>query len=80
MNLQLLKGTYSKQESLNLLTKLFDVKIKFQEDKIKSSDNEEDIKMRESRIKELQKNLYEARIHIEKYDSPYISLHSEISV
>lgn len=79
MNLQLLKGTYSKQESLNLLTKLIDVKIKFQEDKINSSDNEEDIKMRETRIKELQKNLYEARIYIEKMDSD-ISLHSEINL
>lgn len=79
MNLQLLKGNYSKQDSMNLLTKLFDIKIKFQEDKIKSSDNEEDIKMRENRIKELQKNLYEARLYIEKQSST-ISINSEINL
>ena len=42
------------------------VKIKFQEGKIERTDSEEDVKMRENRIKSLQKDLYEARQFIEQ--------------
>lgn len=74
---QLVKGSFSKEEALSLITKLVDVKVKFHEDKINQSQNEEDIKMRETRIKQLQMNLYETRKHIEQQKGR-IELNSEI--
>ncbi len=65
MNLQLLKGTFSSKEGIDLITQLAHVKIKYHENKIKDTENIEDIKMRESRIKQIQKDLFEARKHIE---------------
>ncbi|MDX5321210.1 MAG: hypothetical protein LPK45_08840 [Bacteroidota bacterium] len=59
--MQLIKGQYNAQDALHILTQMVHVKIKFHESKIESSDNEEDIKMRESRIKQLQEDLYEFR-------------------
>ncbi|MFN5183392.1 MAG: hypothetical protein ACK5D5_10270 [Bacteroidota bacterium] len=61
MNLQLLKGHFSQAEALDILTQLIHVKIKFHENKIEKSHNEEDIKMREGRIKQLQQQFYEAK-------------------
>lgn len=78
-NFQLLKGSFTKAEALSIITKMVDIKIKFHEDKIHNSLNEEDIKMRENRIKQLQKNLYEARLHIEK-KTKKIELNSEIDL
>ena len=54
MELQLLNDTFSANESIEILNQLFQVKIKFHEDKIKISQNEEDVKMRERKIKFLQ--------------------------
>lgn len=76
---QILRGTFSKEEALGLLTKMVDVKIKHHENKIQHSDNEEDIKMRESRIKQLQKDLYEARKAID-HRRDNIELNAEISL
>jgi len=53
MNIKLLNGNFSKQDAMELITKFIQVKISFHESKIKQSHNEEDIKMRESRIKQL---------------------------
>ncbi len=61
MNLQLLQGQFSPQEAIDIITKMVQVKIKFHEDKIHSLSDEEDIKMREKRIKQLQKDLHEVR-------------------
>jgi len=61
MELQLLDGTFSSNESIEILNKLFQVKIKYHEDKIKTSENEEDVKMREQKIKYLQNELAHAR-------------------
>ena len=61
MKINIIKGKFKPDEALSIITKMIDVKIKFQEEKIKTSDNEEDIKMRENRIKSLQKELYESR-------------------
>ena len=60
-NIPLIQGQFSRQEALELITKLIAVKIRFHEDKIRDSSQEEDIKMRETRIKQLQKELYELR-------------------
>ena len=47
--------------------------------KIKNSDNEEDVKMRETRIKTLQKELYESRKVIEA-NGDSVSIESEINL
>lgn len=64
MKLQLIDGNFNQAETIDLLTQLYQVKIKFHEEKVKSSLNEEDIKMRERKIKVLQNTLAEAREYI----------------
>ena len=54
------------------------VKIKYHEDKIKICQNEEDVKMREKKIKFLQRELSEAREYIEK--NGQIKLTSQITL
>ncbi len=54
MNITLIQGSYAPAEALELVSKMIAEKIKFQESKISRSCNEEDIKMREGRIKALQ--------------------------
>lgn len=65
MQIQLIEGNFDPKDALDILTKMIHVKIKFQEDKINETSNEEDINMRETRIKRLQKSLFEIRNHIE---------------
>ena len=77
MIIQLLQGHFSKKDAIDLITKLITVKIRFHEDKMPSSHSEEDIKMREKRIKQLQKELYDARIKIESM-TDNINLESKI--
>ena len=77
MVIHLIKGQFSNSDAIAIVTKMIDVKIKFQEGKIESSHNEEDIKMRENRIKALQKELFDARKQIEQIKDQ-ISLYSEI--
>lgn len=79
MVFELINGTFTKQESIDLITRLIDVKIKFHERKIIAASNEEDIEMREKRIKELQRDLYEIRRFLEtKGDS--ISIRSDVNI
>ncbi|MGE0568515.1 MAG: hypothetical protein AB7O73_11240 [Bacteroidia bacterium] len=68
MDLNLLDGVYSQNDALDLITKLIHVKIQYHENKIQNTQLEEDIKMRENRIIELQKELYDFRktIHDKK--------------
>jgi 3-methyladenine DNA glycosylase/8-oxoguanine DNA glycosylase len=65
MTIKLIDGHFQSAEALEIITKMIHVKISFHEDKINQSQNEEDIKMREKRIKQLQKDLYDVRQHIE---------------
>lgn len=66
MEIQLLNGNFSAQEAIEILTQQIRVKIQFHEQKINEISGEEEIKMRENRIKKLQKELFEARQYIEK--------------
>ncbi len=61
MKLSLLKGSFSPKEIEKIITELIQVKIKFHEEKIQNSDEEETIKMRENRIIKLQNDLKEVR-------------------
>lgn len=65
MKVKLFNGSFSRKESLELITKMIHVKVKFHEEKIASAQTEEDVKMRENRIKQLQKELYEVRNYID---------------
>lgn len=62
--MQLIKGKFKSQDALTIITQLVDIKIRFHEEKIDASENEEDIKMRENRIKELQKYLKQTRDYL----------------
>lgn len=79
MNIQLIHGHFDKEDALELLTQLMAVKIRFHENKIMHTHNEEDIKMREMRIKQLQNDLHEVRKQLGKKGDA-ISLRSEIEI
>ncbi len=78
MELPLIKGMFSKNEALDLITQLINVKINFHEEKIKHSSNEEDMKVRETRIKQLQDQLQELRNKV--ITNEYISVNSVINI
>ena len=61
MKLQLIKGEFNNTDSIDLLKKIITAKIEFHEDKIHSGMNEEDIKLRENKIKKLQTDLQDAQ-------------------
>lgn len=61
MILKLIDGDFTPSETIDLVSQLYQVKIKFHEERINNSYNEEDIKMRERKIKSLQNNLGEAK-------------------
>ena len=61
MNIQLIQGEFNSIDTLDLLTQMIHVKIRYHENKIATNINEEDIKARESKIKRLQKELFELR-------------------
>ncbi len=65
MKAQLISGTFEKSDAIDLVTKMVNAKVKFHENKVKSTSTEEDVKMREAKIKNLQKELYEIRNYIE---------------
>ena len=67
MNIQLIKGSFHVNDSIELMNQLVQVKIKFHEQQVNKSYNEEDIKMRESRIKQLQNDLADARQYLLTY-------------
>lgn len=61
MEIQLVQGEFSANDALELITKMIQIKIKYHENKISSDSNEEEIKYRESKIKRLQKELFDLR-------------------
>lgn len=65
MELQLIKGSFSTEDAIALLSRIIGEKIRFHESKIKKSHSEEDIHMRERRIHELQKDLHNLRHYLQ---------------
>ncbi len=61
MNIQLIHGEFNSKDALELITQLIHTKIKYHENKINTNSNEEDIKRRESKIRHLQKELFDVR-------------------
>ena len=76
MKIQLIHGQFSAQDALELISKMINAKIKFHESRITNTCGEEDIKMRERKIKHLQKDLFEARNYIST--EQIINLESDI--
>jgi cob(I)alamin adenosyltransferase len=66
MELHLIDGSFACADAIDLVTQLYEVKIKYHTDKIAGSHNEEDIKMREQKIKLLQNELANSREFILK--------------
>lgn len=58
MEINLIKGEYTAKETFEIISHMIQQKIKFHENKISTSDQVEDTKYRESRIKQLQTELY----------------------
>ena len=61
MNLQLIKGEFSSNDAIELIAHMINIKIKYHENKINNRSSEEDLKTRETKIKQLQKELFELR-------------------
>jgi hypothetical protein len=78
MKIKLIQGQFNSNEAMDILSKMIDVKIKFHEKKIENSHHEEDIKMRETRIKNLQKELHDVRKYVESNGNK-ITMESEIN-
>lgn len=57
MNINFINGSFSNEDAAELISQLIDVKIKFHENKINQTQNEEDVKLREKRIIQLQNEL-----------------------
>lgn len=79
MKIQLIEGEFSANEALELVGQLMVIKIKYHENKITRSSSEEDIKYRESKIKGLQKELYEFRKNTEQ-GPPMVKLEASIHI
>ena len=70
MTLQLVTGEFSRIETMDMVIQFFEMRIKFHENKIMNSHNEEDIKMREKKIKFLQNELAQAKKYIVNKEEP----------
>jgi len=79
MKIQLIEGSFNANDSLDIITQMIHVKIKFHENKINNSSSEEDSKSRESKIKQLQKDLYDIRKYISTKGN-VIELYSSIEL
>lgn len=64
--MQILQGSFEINDAIILMTDLVQVKIKFHENKIANSNQIEDIKFREAKIKRLQNELKQAIDAIKK--------------
>lgn len=79
MKISLMKGSFTASDFEKILTEMIHVKIKYHEDKIKLDDGEETIKMREQRIIQLQRDLFETRKYIQKV-SGFIKVDAEVNI
>lgn len=64
MKIQLINGQFTAQETIDLVSQMVQVKIKFLENKISNLHNEEDVKSKEAKIVTLQNTLSKLRQHI----------------
>jgi hypothetical protein len=79
MNIQLIEGQFGTKEAIEIITQMINIKVKYHEQKITQSSNEEDIKFREAKIKRLQKELHEFRTNLKNTEGT-LTLHSIIKI
>ena len=79
MNIQLIQGQFNAKDAIDIITQMIHVKVKFHENKITGNCTEEDIKLSETKIKRLQKDLFEIRKFVETKGGN-ISLESAIEI
>jgi hypothetical protein len=77
-NAVLIDGIFDVSDAVELIAGLYQQKLRYHESKIKSSDSEEDIKLREEKIKQLQLQLSNVRAYIQGGEK--VQLHAEIAV
>jgi len=65
MNKHLLHGNFLAKDALGIIEQMISIKIKYHESKIGNNNNEEDIKNREAKIKQLQNDWSDIREFIE---------------
>jgi hypothetical protein len=58
---KLIEGEFALEDAIQLITQMVRIKIQFHEERIQKDSNEEDVKIRESRIKRLQQDLFDLR-------------------
>jgi hypothetical protein len=69
MKVQLIQGEFNSPDAIQLVSNMINLKIKYQEGQIEKNNNEEDIKYRESKIKNLQNELFELRNFLSTKDN-----------
>lgn len=79
MQIQLIEGQFQREDALDLITQMIHVKIRFHEKKIDNDHSEEDIRARETKIKKLQKELFELRQQM-KPESKQVKLNAVINL
>lgn len=79
MQIQLVEGDFNKADTLELLSQMIQVKIRYHEKSIQKNSSEEDIKYRESKIKFLQDELLQLREEINRF-SNHVHLHATITM
>lgn len=65
MYIELIQGQFGAKDALDIISKMIQVKVRYHESMINKSFNEEDIKFRESKIKQIQNELINFRKTIE---------------
>ncbi len=79
LQLSLLEGVFSRQEALDLLSQLVEVKIRFHEGQMKNLTEVEDLKMREKRIQALQSELNSLREELVQ-SGQHVALSSKVFI
>lgn len=76
---ELISGSFSKEDALELISGIVALKINYHEKMIDRAANEEDIKMRENRIRKLQDELADFRQTLNQKEEP-VSLSASLSI
>lgn len=73
MELQLIEGVFNRHELMDIISRMIDVKINYHVDKIEKSSDEDDIKMRERKIRQLQETMHSCRQTLKNQDDVQVS-------
>lgn len=76
---ELISGSFSKEDALELISGIVALKINYHEKMIDRTANEEDIKMRENRIRKLQDELADFRRTLSQKNEP-VALSASLSI